>query len=79
MLDVPCQGSVLLGTGRITVRECLALDRNSLVELTQAAGEDLQFVVHGVLIARGEVVIIEDAAALRITEISAPPPGKAVE
>ena len=79
MLDVRCQGSVLLGTGAITIGRCLALDRNSLVELTQSAGEDLQFVVHGVLLARGEVVIIEDSTALRITEICAPPPAKAVE
>jgi flagellar motor switch protein FliN/FliY len=63
----------------MTVRQCLALDRNSLVELTQSAGEDLQLTVNGVLLARGEIVIIEDGAALRITEIAPPPPPRAVE
>jgi len=70
--DVSCPVNVLLGTGTMSVRECLALTRNSIVELTQSAGEDLQLVVNGVLLARGEIVIIEDSAALRITEICAP-------
>lgn len=72
VVDVPCPVNVLLGTGVMSVRQCLALDRNSIVELSQSAGEDLQLVVNGVLLARGEVVIIEDSAALRITEIAAP-------
>lgn len=79
LLDVRCEASVVLGTGVITVRQCLALDRNSLVELVQSAGEDLQLTVNGVLLARGEIVIVEDSAALRITEIAAPPPPRAVE
>ena len=79
LLDVQCDASVVLGTGSMTVRQCLALDRNSLVELAQSAGEDLMLQVNGVLLARGEIVIIEDSAALRITEIAAPPPPRAVE
>lgn len=79
MLDVRVPVDVLLGTGSVTVRQCLALDRNSLLELTQSAGEDLLLDVRGVQVARGEVVIVEDSAALRITEISAPPPPRAVE
>jgi flagellar motor switch protein FliN/FliY len=72
LADVTCPVNVLLGTGVMSIRQCLALERNSLVELGQAAGEDLQLVVNGILLARGEVVIIEDSAALRITEIAAP-------
>lgn len=72
VLDVPCPVNVLLGTGVMSVRQCLGLARNSIIELSQSAGEDLQLVVNGVLLARGEVVIIEDSAALRITEIAAP-------
>jgi len=79
LLDVGCDASVVLGTGSITVRQCLALDRNSLVELAQSAGEDLMLQINGVLLARGEIVIIEDSAALRITEIAPPPPPRAVE
>ena len=79
LLDVRVPVDVLLGYGTISIRQCLAIERNTLVELEQSAGEDLQLDVNGVLIARGEVVIVEDSAALRITEISAPPPPKAVE
>ena len=79
LLDVVCPASVVLGTGTITVRQCLALDRNSLVELTQSAGEDLQLTVNGVVLARGEIVIIEDSAGLRVTDIAVPPPPRAVE
>jgi flagellar motor switch protein FliN/FliY len=79
LLDVCVPADVLLGTGSVTVRQCLALDRNSLLELTQSAGEDLMLDVRGVQLARGEIVIVEDSAALRITEISAPPPPRAVE
>jgi flagellar motor switch protein FliN/FliY len=79
LLDVPVGADVLLGTGTVTIRQCLALDRNSLLELRQSAGEDLLLDIHGVHIARGEIVIVEDSAALRITEISAPPPPRAVD
>ena len=79
LLDVVCPASVMLGSGTISVRQCLALDRNSLVELSESAGEDLQVTVNGIVLARGEIVIIEDHAGIRITEISAPPPPRAVE
>ena len=51
---------------------------NSIVALRQSAGEDLSVVVNGVALARGEVVIVEDNASLRITEIIPPAPAKAV-
>jgi flagellar motor switch protein FliN len=78
LLDIHLPADVLLGTGTITIRQCLSIERNSLVELTQSAGEDLLLDVNGVQIARGEIVIVEDNAALRITEISEPPPAGAV-
>jgi len=76
--DVPCPVAVMLGTGSITLRECLALSVNSIVALRQSAGEDLSVVVNSVALARGEVVIVEDNASLRITEIIPPAPAKAV-
>jgi len=79
LLDVVCPTSVMLGTGTISVRQFLALGRNSLVELTESAGEDLQLSVNGVVLARGEIVIVEDSAGIRVTEIAAPPPPRAVE
>lgn len=75
LLDVTCPVSVVLGTGVISVRACLALARNSVVRLRQSAGEDLQVFVGRVPIARGEVVIVEDSTAIRLTEMLPPAPG----
>jgi flagellar motor switch protein FliN/FliY len=70
--DVLCSVSVQLGSGRITLRDLLALERDSIVRLTQAAGEDLLITVHGTPLALGEVVIIDDSTALRVTQICQP-------
>lgn len=67
--DVRIGVSVLLGTGSISVRECLALAPRSVVRLSQSAGEDVQVVAGVVPIARAEVVIVEDSTAVRLTEI----------
>jgi flagellar motor switch protein FliN/FliY len=71
-LDVACPVSVVLGTGSISVRECIALDRNSVVRLVQPAGEDLQVFAGGVPIARGEVVVLDEGTAVRLTEVLKP-------
>lgn len=71
--DLVCKVDVVLGTGTMTVRECLSLRRHKVVCLAQAAGADLQVLANGVPIAQGEVVIIEDSTAVRLTEILAPP------
>jgi flagellar motor switch protein FliN/FliY len=70
--DVRLDVSVVLGTGSITVRECLALAPRSVIRLVQSAGEDVQVVAAGVPLARAEVVIVEDSTAVRLTEILAP-------
>lgn len=69
-LDVRCRVSVVLGTGSISVRDCLGLGRASVIKLAQSAGEDLHLRVGGIEIAKGEVVIIDDSTALRVTEIT---------
>jgi flagellar motor switch protein FliN/FliY len=71
--DIRCPVSVVLGEGAITVRRCLGLQRYSVVPLKQLAGEDLHVMVNGVTVARGEVVIVEDSTAIRITDIPTPP------
>ncbi len=71
--DVVCGVDVVLGTGSISVRQCLALKDGSIIPLEQVAGSDLQVVVNGVPIALGEVVIVEDSTAIRLTEILPPP------
>lgn len=69
MHDLRCPVTVLLGTGRITVRQCLELKPGSVVALRQAVGEDLELSINGVLIAQGEVVIVEDTTSLRVTSV----------
>jgi flagellar motor switch protein FliN/FliY len=74
--DVVCPVSVVLGSGSISVRRVLAMDRQHIIRLHQLAGEDLQMFVNGVLVARGEVVVVEDSTAIRLTEIARPLPGE---
>jgi flagellar motor switch/type III secretory pathway protein FliN len=73
MLDVPCVVDVLLGTGRITVRDCLRLQRLSVIRLHQVAGSDLDVRVQDVSVAFGEAVIVDESTAVRISTIVAPP------
>jgi flagellar motor switch protein FliN/FliY len=75
--DVTCQVEVVLGTGMISVRECLLLQRMSVIRLKQSAGEDLQVVINGVPLASGEVVIVDDSTSIRVTEILPPPSAEA--
>jgi len=74
MLDVTCRVEVIVGTGSITVRDCLKLQRDSIVRLAQAAGSDLQVTVQGVPTATGEIVIDDDTTSVRISTVL-PPPG----
>lgn len=75
--DVHCTVDVVLGTASIAVREVLNLRRNTLIRLEQFAGADMQLVVNGIPMANGEVVIIDDSTAIRITDILAPPSSEA--
>ena len=72
MHDVECQVDFVIGTGRLKVRDCLRLERQSIVALDQSGGADLELRVHGVPIAMGEVVIMDDVTALRLTRITPP-------
>ena len=72
MLDVRCTVDFVLGTGGLKMRDCLRLERQSIVPLAQAAGSDLEVRVHGITVASGEVVIIDDNTALRISKVTPP-------
>ena len=74
MLDVTCRVEVIVGTGSITVRDCLKLQRDSIVRLEQVAGSDLQVTVQGIPAASGEIVIDDDTTSVRIGNVL-PPPG----
>ena len=67
--DVPLKISVELGRASLTVREVLALGAGSVVELDRLAGEPVDVLVNDRLIARGEVVIVDESFGIRITDI----------
>jgi flagellar motor switch protein FliN/FliY len=69
LMDVIARVSVRLGTGTMTVAECLELKPHSIVKLVQPVGQDLDVAANGETIARGEVVIIEESTSIRLTDI----------
>ncbi|HQZ37930.1 MAG TPA: FliM/FliN family flagellar motor C-terminal domain-containing protein [Vicinamibacterales bacterium] len=77
VLDVDCAVEFVIGTGRMTVRDCLRLERSSIVRLEQSAGSDLELRVQGHPLAAGEVVVVDDSTALRISRVI-PPAGAEV-
>jgi len=68
--DLVCPVTVVLGTGSITVRQCLSLARQTVLRLDESAGDDLTVVVNGISLARGEVAIIDTTTAIRVTDLS---------
>src|SRR5262247_894228 len=77
MLDVPCTVEVIIGTGSITVKECLQLQRDSVIRLEQVAGADLSLLVQGISAAAGEVVVDDDTTSVRISAILPTPSAEA--
>ena len=77
LLDLVCQVDVVLGTGRISVRDCLKMQPHTVLKLEQPAGSDLDVRVHGVPAVKGEVMIVEETTAIRVTEITPPPNAEA--
>ncbi len=72
VMDIPLEVSVELGRKRMSIRDILDLGSGSIVELDKIAGEPVDLLVNGRLVARGEVVVIEDNFGVRITEIVNP-------
>lgn len=72
ILDIPVQISVELGRTRIAIRDLLQLAHGSVVELNAAAGEALDVLVNGTLIAQGEVVVVNEKFGIRLTDIVTP-------
>ena len=72
MHDVRCQVDVVVGHGSITVRDCLKLQRDSIIRLRQTAGDDLIVHVQGVPAASGEIVVDDETTSVKITEILPP-------
>lgn len=72
LLDVSMQVTVELGRAQVTVARLLELTPGSVIELDRLAGEPLDVVVNGKLIARGEVVVVDENFGIRITEVLPP-------
>jgi flagellar motor switch protein FliN/FliY len=72
IMDVILHVSVELGRARMTVRQVLDLDQDSVIELDRLAGEVVDVFVNDHLIARGEVVVVDDKFGVRISELIAP-------
>jgi flagellar motor switch protein FliN len=69
LLDVALQVSVALGSSHMSIGEILALRTGSVVELDKLAGEPVDVSVNGTLVARGEVVVVDEKFGVRITEV----------
>jgi flagellar motor switch protein FliN/FliY len=72
ILDIPVQITVELGRTKITIRNLLQLAHGSVVELEGLAGEPMDVLVNGTLIAQGEVVVVNDKFGIRLTDIITP-------
>ena len=72
LFDIPVQVTVRLGETRILVRDLLQLGQGSVVELDKLAGEPLEVVVNNKLMARGEVVVVNEKFGIRLTDVVTP-------
>ncbi len=72
ILDIPVQITVELGRTRLSIRNLLQLAHGSVVELDGLAGEPMNVLVNGTLIAQGEVVVVNDKFGIRLTDIISP-------
>jgi flagellar motor switch protein FliN/FliY len=72
IMDIPVQLTVELGRTRIPIRHILQLAQGSVVELDGLAGEPMDVLVNGCLIAQGEVVVVNDKFGIRLTDIVTP-------
>ncbi len=72
LLDVPVNLTLEVGRTRMSLRDLLELTQGSVLELDRLAGEPLDLLVNGTLIARGEVVVVNENFGLRLTDIVSP-------
>jgi flagellar motor switch protein FliN/FliY len=72
VLDIPVQLSVELGRTKVPIKYILQLAQGSIVELDALAGEPMDVLVNGYLIAQGEVVVVNEKFGIRLTDIVTP-------
>lgn len=72
ILDIPVTIAMEVGRSQISIRNLLQLNQGSVVELDRVAGEPLDVLVNGTLIAHGEVVVVNDKFGIRLTDVVTP-------
>jgi flagellar motor switch protein FliN/FliY len=72
ILDIPVNISMAVGSTSITIRNLLQLNQGSVIELDRLAGEPLDVLVNGTLIAHGEVVVVNEKFGIRMTDVISP-------
>ena len=72
ILDIPVQLTVELGRTKIAIKNLLQLAQGSVIELNGLAGEPMDVLVNGCLIAQGEVVVVNEKFGIRLTDITSP-------
>lgn len=72
ILDIPLTISMEIGSTKISIRNLLQLNQGSVVELDRLAGEPLDVIVNGTLIAHGEVVVVNEKFGIRLTDVVSP-------
>jgi flagellar motor switch protein FliN len=72
ILDIPVSISMEVGNTEITIRNLLQLNQGSVIELDRLAGEPLDVLVNGTLIAHGEVVVVNEKFGIRLTDVISP-------
>jgi flagellar motor switch protein FliN/FliY len=72
ILDIPVTISMEIGRARISIRNLLQLNQGSVVELDRLAGEPMDVLVNGTLVAHGEVVVVNEKFGIRLTDVVSP-------
>ena len=72
ILDIPVQLTVELGRTRVAIKQVLSMAQGSVIELDGLAGEPMDLMVNGCLIAQGEVVVVNEKFGIRLTDIVTP-------
>ncbi len=72
ILDIPVTLSMEVGRTEVPIQDLLALNRGSVVELDRIAGEPMDVLINGTLIAHGEVVVVNEKFGIRLTDVISP-------
>lgn len=69
LLDIPMNVAVYIGSAKMAIRDLLQLAQGSVIELDKLAGEPMEVVVNNKLVARGEVVVVNEKFGIRLTDV----------